>query len=83
MATTAEQEFFKGTLLCLKMLCCLTKVFPEKYTCFNKKPLVKAGKKIQKGPEMIPEWLISPVARTAGWSCILEVQIFALVDSKT
>lgn len=45
MATTAEQEFFKGTLLCLKMLCCLTKVFPEKYTCFNKKPLVRAGKK--------------------------------------
>jgi len=58
MVTTAEQEFFQETLFCLKMLCCLTKVVPEKHTFFNKKSIGKGQKKMQKGPEMTPAWLI-------------------------
>lgn len=59
MVTTAEQEFFKETLFCLKILCCLTKFFHKKHTCFNQKSVSKGQNKIQKGPEIIPEWLIA------------------------
>lgn len=52
-------EFFKETLFILKMLCCLTKVFHKKHTCFHQKSISKGQKKIQKGPEMTPEWLIA------------------------
>lgn len=48
-----------------------------------KNPPARARKKIQKGTEKIPGWLISPVARTPVWPDILKVQMFALVDSKT
>lgn len=50
MATTAEQEFYKETLFCLEMLCCLNKIFNEKHTyVLIKKPLARTRKRPRKG----------------------------------
>lgn len=65
--------------------CCVVwlRFFMRNIHVLIKNPPARARKKIQKGTEKIPGWLISPVARTPVWPDILKVQMFALVDSKT